>query len=326
MNYATIKHIFLIALFATAAMAQSCLSSESFLDQSEKNINPKVKTVKKKSSALSAIDSGAINDVAPLSVMVPARPAPIAVTSASLCVTTAHCESAIDVEEALVKGISSLTVSHLSTKVPRAVACLNFVPFQIHPSLRENPALLELFLRSIPSDGCLIFFDTETTGLSEQYDRIIEAAFVFRNYCTMQEKRWYALINPLGKKSGLKAYEAHKIPDHILRHEKTFEQLVDPMMAFIGDYPLIAHNAQFDRRMLNRELLRLAHSPIPDSRFECTLKIARLVHKGEKNNLSAVCERYEIDLSSRDECHGAMQDSLLLADMYPLLKLSQIKL
>ena len=174
----------------------------------------------------------------------------------------------------------------------------------------------------LPASGCLIFFDTETTGLSDQWDRIIEIAFVLRNYHTMQEQRFYALINPDGKKSGEKAYDAHKIPDADLVNEKKINYYIDDILNFIAEYTLVAHNAQFDRKMLNGELRRLGISEIPPERFECTLKIARDLYTGESNTLDAVCQRLNVDLSIRSECHGAMQDTLILADMYPLLKLN----
>jgi DNA polymerase III epsilon subunit family exonuclease len=210
-------------------------------------------------------------------------------------------------------------------RVPRAVSCPNFIPFDFHPSLRDSPTLVHSFLKVIPSNGCIVFLDTETTGLSEN-DRVIEVAFILRNYHTMLEKRWYSLINPLGQKSGSMAMQAHKIPDRALICEKPFSDLADSIMHFIDDHLLIAHNVAFDRRMLNSELARLSLPLLCGSRFECTLKLARQINRGEKNNLSAVCERYEIDLASRSECHGAMQDSLLLAEVYPLLKLKQVKL
>lgn len=206
---------------------------------------------------------------------------------------------------------------------PRALSSLDPKPFSFHENMRKKD--IKYFMGLLPANKTCIFFDTETTGFMAGTDRIIEIAFVKRNFETMEETRWYALLNPEGRKSPAKAFECHKIPDQDLVDEKIFSELAEEILAFIGDDILVAHNASFDRKMLNAELARAGLSSFPTERFQCTLTMARQIYPGEKNKLDNVCNRFGIDLSSRAECHGAMQDTLLMADAYPLLLVSHDK-
>lgn len=176
-------------------------------------------------------------------------------------------------------------------------------------------------LLSLTGSKEVIFFDTETTGIYK-YDRIIEVAFVYRNYETMLERRLYSLINPQGKKSSRGAIKVHKIPNESLTSQRSFAQMIDEIMEFIGDtITLIAHNASFDRMMLNQELSKLHRSLLPKGRFICTYQLAVKLRGRVKglNSLDQLCKDYGIDSSSRSVYHGAMQDTLLLGDLYPVL-------
>lgn len=213
---------------------------------------------------------------------------------------------------------SSAAKADVQSHLPRAVSQLDGAPFRHHINLTDEN--IRDFLALLPNQE-MIFFDTETTGITKQ-DRIIEVAFVYRNYQTMTEKRWYSLVNPQGRRSSTVAYNAHKISGQELRDQPRFSELLADMQAFIGpEIPLVAHNAAFDRRILNYELARLTHSDMPKKRFHCTYQMARKINGNVKgvNALSALCEQYGVDLSSRSECHGAMQDSLLLAEVYPFI-------
>jgi DNA polymerase III epsilon subunit len=191
--------------------------------------------------------------------------------------------------------------------------------FIYHINFTKFPGNLPLFRRALGDNPVRIFFDTETTGISAE-DRIIELAFVKRNYATMHETRFYALLNPDGRRSAPKAYEAHKIRESWLRNKPKFSDIARELLEFIGSRDtLVAHNAPFDKRMLNGELVRAGFDALPEDRFDCSLATSRRIYPGEKNDLSSVCERHGVDLSSREACHGAMVDALLLADMYPLL-------
>jgi DNA polymerase III epsilon subunit family exonuclease len=233
--------------------------------------------------------------------------------------STGLFKSFFDTPEASVK-VAEATTNPIHTKSPaRAVSCLTPASFTYHPNFPMHRK--ERFLALLPASKRMVFFDTETTGLNKDYDRIIEIAFVYRDYNTMEETRWYALINSEGKESGALAFAAHHIPDADLVDEKMFEELADPMLAFVGDNMLVAHNAQFDMKMINASLQRAERDIFPPERFQCTLKKSEEIYGRGGNKLDNVCTRYGVSLESRKDCHGAMQDTLLLADVYPMVML-----
>jgi DNA polymerase-3 subunit epsilon len=198
----------------------------------------------------------------------------------------------------------------------RAVSDFVEKPFAFNADFLKKRGYRREFLTQISGNPVRIFFDTETTGLYAE-DRMIEIAFIKCNFKTMMETRWYSLLNPEGKTSAPKAFEAHHIHDAWLTSQPKFSDVVDDMLRFIGDDILVAHNAQFDQKMLNQELIRCGRTPLDRDQFDCTLKKARKIFPGENNKLDAVCERYGVDLSIRSECHGSMQDSILLRDIFP---------
>ena len=94
-----------------------------------------------------------------------------------------------------------------------------------------------------------------------------------------------------------------------------FMQVVDDFVAFLGDAPLVIHNAAFDIGFLNAELERLGRSPIARERMIDTLLIARRKHPGGSNRLDDLCARYGIDNSRRTK-QGALLDAEILAEVY----------
>jgi DNA polymerase-3 subunit epsilon len=87
------------------------------------------------------------------------------------------------------------------------------------------------------------------------------------------------------------------------------------MLAFLGDGPLIAHNAPFDFGFLNAELLRLGLPGLAATRMVDTLDLAKKRFPGMPNSLDALCRRFAIDLSARTT-HNALLDCKLLASVY----------
>jgi DNA polymerase III subunit epsilon len=113
----------------------------------------------------------------------------------------------------------------------------------------------------------------------------------------------------------------HGLTNEFLADKPVFSssEVVEELLEFIGDAPLIAHNAEFDRRFLNAELARLNLPLIDKNRCIDTLMIARKKFPGAPATLDALCRRFNVDLSNR-KLHGALKDSLLLAEVYLQLK------
>ncbi len=164
-----------------------------------------------------------------------------------------------------------------------------------------------------------IVFDTETTGLSpENGDRVIEIAAVEIDDFRFTQKSFHVYIDP-EREIPASAIDIHGITNDFIRGKPKFAEVAEAFLAFVGDAPLVAHNAEFDFRFLNAELKRLAKPPLDPARMVDTLAIARSRHPGAANSLDALCKRYGIDLSRRVK-HGALIDSEILAELYIELK------
>jgi DNA polymerase-3 subunit epsilon len=162
-----------------------------------------------------------------------------------------------------------------------------------------------------------ICFDTETTGVNpNQGDRIVEVGFVELIDLVPTGKTFHRYVNPQ-RDMPLGAYNVHGLTAEFLSDKPLFSDpnVVDEMLAFIGDAPLIAHNSEFDRNFMNAELARINLPPIEKERCIDTLAIARKKFPGASATLDALCRRFKIDLSMREK-HGALKDSYLLAEVY----------
>jgi len=166
-----------------------------------------------------------------------------------------------------------------------------------------------------------IVLDTETTGLEpSQGHRIIEIGCVELINRRQTSNYWHHYINP-EREVDAGAYNVHGISNEFLQDKPHFAELADSFLAYIEGAELIIHNAPFDIGFLNREL-SLLEQPGPPVQEICrildTLVMARQKHPGQKNNLDALCKRYEIDNSART-LHGALLDSEILAEVYLLM-------
>jgi DNA polymerase-3 subunit epsilon len=160
-----------------------------------------------------------------------------------------------------------------------------------------------------------IVLDTETTGLDPlRGDRLVEVGCVeiFNRMPTGQTFHRY--INPQ-RDMPAEAFAVHGLSAEFLSTKQLFEEVVDEFLEFIGDAPLVIHNASFDVSFINAELDRIKRVPIPRERLVDTLLLARRKHPGVSNRLDDLCSRYAIDNSHRTK-HGALLDAELLAEVY----------
>ena len=163
-----------------------------------------------------------------------------------------------------------------------------------------------------------VVLDTETTGLSTVDDhRIIEIGCVELINRRLTGETFHQYINP-EREIDTGAMEIHGISNESLLNKPKFIDIADDFMRFIDGAELIIHNAAFDVGFLNHELSKIKSEKrrIKDvATILDTLKLAREKHSGQKNNLDALCRRYEVDNSNR-ELHGALLDAEILADVY----------
>lgn len=160
-----------------------------------------------------------------------------------------------------------------------------------------------------------IVFDTETTGLDPKTGhRLIEFGGVEMINRIPTGREFHRFINPQ-RDVPREAQEIHGISTESLIGKPLFKDVVGELLEFLGDAVLVAHNAQFDIMFLNYELGLVGLNPISFDRVVDTLAIARRRHPAGPNTLDALCKRYSIDNSARTK-HGALVDSLLLAEVY----------
>jgi len=160
-----------------------------------------------------------------------------------------------------------------------------------------------------------IVFDTETTGLDPyQGHRLVEIGCIeiINRFATGEVFHRY--INP-EREMPAEAEAVHGLTAAFLRDKPVFAEIAVELMEFIGDAPLVAHNAVFDLGFLNAELERVRHPPMPRDRLIDTLILARRKYPGRPNRLDDLCNRFDIDLSRRTR-HGALLDAELLAEVY----------
>jgi DNA polymerase-3 subunit epsilon len=164
-----------------------------------------------------------------------------------------------------------------------------------------------------------IVLDTETTGLDlRQGHRLIEVGGLELEDLMPTGRTFHRLINP-ERLIDPDAIRVHGITDDKVRDAPVFRLVAAEFLDFVGDAPLIAHNAAFDRGFINHELGLCGLGELPEPRWIDTLKLAQTRFPGMASTLDALCRRFRISLVERT-LHGALIDARLLADVYLELK------
>jgi DNA polymerase-3 subunit epsilon len=160
-----------------------------------------------------------------------------------------------------------------------------------------------------------IVFDTETTGLSHASgDRMVEIGCIELYNRNETGRSFHAYFHP-DRDMPIEAERVHGLSIAFLSDKPRFHEGVEDLLEFLGDAPLVAHNAAFDFGFLNAELTACGRAIVAMERMIDTLAMARTRHPGAKHSLDALCTRYGIDRSHRIK-HGALLDAQLLAQLY----------
>jgi len=160
-----------------------------------------------------------------------------------------------------------------------------------------------------------IVLDTETTGLDPlQGDRLVEIGCIELVNRIPSGQTFHAYLNP-ERGMPAEAFAVHGLSEEFLKDKPLFATVADSFLGFLGEAPLVIHNAGFDIGFLNAELERTGRPSIGRERLIDTLLIARRKHAGASNRLDDLCVRYAIDHSRRTK-HGALLDAELLAEVY----------
>lgn len=160
-----------------------------------------------------------------------------------------------------------------------------------------------------------IVFDTETTGFNPgDGHRLVEIGAVELINHLPTGRTYHQYINP-EREVPEAAYKVHGLDLNFLKDYPTFDKVANEFLEFIGDDVLVAHNAQFDVNFIDFELKAIGKKTLNKDKVIDTLEIAKNKFPGARNNLDALCKRFNIDNSNRTY-HGALLDSELLADVY----------
>jgi DNA polymerase-3 subunit epsilon len=160
-----------------------------------------------------------------------------------------------------------------------------------------------------------IVLDTETTGLdARKGDRLIEIGCIELVDKRPTGREFHKFLNP-ERVVHPDAIRIHGLTNEFLADKPLFADVADDFLAFIGSSTLVIHNAPFDIGFLNVEFERLGKPALSMDRVVDTLALARRKNPAGPNTLDALCKRFDIDNSKRTK-HGALVDSLLLAEVY----------
>jgi DNA polymerase III subunit epsilon len=160
-----------------------------------------------------------------------------------------------------------------------------------------------------------IVLDTETTGLDPaDGHRIVEIACLELENYVPTGRSYRVLVHP-ERDIPEDALRVHGISLEALTDAPAFADIADDFLAFIGDAPLVIHNAEFDLKFLNAELALAGRAAIPAARGIDTIAIAKRRFPGARYSLDELCRRFGIDLAVREK-HGALIDAELLAQVY----------
>ncbi len=173
-----------------------------------------------------------------------------------------------------------------------------------------------------------IVLDTETTGLEpRQGHRIIEIGALELVDRQLSGRQFHVYINP-EREIDQGALEVHGITEEFLSDKPRFDEIADDLMAFVDGAELVIHNAAFDIGFIDNELMLTGYKNASITEVASvldTLELAKELHPGQRNNLDALCKRYEVDNTSRT-LHGALLDAEILADVYLAMTGGQVDL
>jgi len=160
-----------------------------------------------------------------------------------------------------------------------------------------------------------IVLDTETTGFDPlSGHRVVEIGCIELVNHMPTGREFHVYLNP-ERDIPSEAEAVHGLSSAFLADKPLFGSMADDLLGFIGDAPIIAHNAGFDIGFLNAELRRVGRAGLPSERTIDTVTLARRKFPGAQASLDALCRRFQIDLSDRTK-HGALLDAKLLAKVY----------
>ena len=160
-----------------------------------------------------------------------------------------------------------------------------------------------------------IVLDTETTGLDYTKEKMVEFAAVRLENGKIKDE-FQTLINPEQhiRKSSI---AIHGITAEMVADAPTEAEAMPKILEFIGDYPIVAHNAIFDYTFINEASIRTTGKEIKNPRVDSQQMFKEVYPDLDSHGLDALTKKFNVDLTNH---HRAMADTMGLALCYPKLK------
>ena len=150
-----------------------------------------------------------------------------------------------------------------------------------------------------------MIFDLETTGLSPLLNKILEIGAIKRTPEGLTT--FSTLVNPEVYIPAANT-AIHGINENMIKDSPTIKEVLPKFMEFVGDLPLVAHNAQFDLGFITYDLHMLG-LPFGNSEVFCTVKLSRLVFtEFSTHRLGHLAEKLNIPL---ERAHRAEDDAFV---------------
>jgi len=128
-------------------------------------------------------------------------------------------------------------------------------------------------------------------------------------------KTFHVYLNP-ERKISEDSIRIHKITNTFVDDKPFFKDIAEDFLSFLGNSPLVIHNAQFDLNFIKYELKKIYITNF-DSTVIDTLHLAREKFPGSSVSLDSLCRRFDIDITARTRNgHGALTDCHLLSEVY----------
>lgn len=142
-----------------------------------------------------------------------------------------------------------------------------------------------------PLDGEFVAFDLETTGLSSREDTIIEIGAV-RMKGGQELARFQTFVDP-GRSLERKIVDLTGITDDMLVGAPKIEEVLPQFLEFVGDSPLIAHNADFDTGFI-REAAKRQGLEFTSTSVDTLILSQNLLPQLNKFKLNIVAEALDL--------------------------------
>lgn len=178
--------------------------------------------------------------------------------------------------------------------------------------------LRDTYLYNLP----IAVLDFETTGLSANYERVVQASVVHLTGQTTPYVAFDTLVNPQ-KKIDPRAEAVHGISNHDVEDAPTFAQVADRLLDSLEGRIIAAYNAPFDLRFLRTELERVGLSF--ETSFICVMELRQLIFAESKCKLAEACREFQISLdNAHDSAADAIATAKLLSRYFQVLTQEQI--